>query len=455
MLTPAKIKNHHFESAGRNSYKADSVDSFLEEVASSYDKMFQENGEMFKKLNLLAERLEEYRKDEDNIRNALLAAQRTAEKIMNDAKEKADEMVAEVTERTTGDHARLDAEIAEKTNEANAQIQAMLSDARVQAQQIIDDATRDSKEAAISARSDMVKEEASLDTMKQEVTKFKKLLLDQYNEQIALVEKLPEFFYEQAKKEEEERAAAEAAAKAEAEAAEAAAKAEAEAAERAAKEAEEAAILAEAEAIAAMSDNVDDSEEIGDVDAVIEEVKEKMEEENAEIDVTKLQMMIAEDEDDEPVYDDDEEDDEPVAPADDAELVLPEVDDASEEYLNKIVDDFKLDDDIVTSNGDIMFTKRTRTDSLDESEAKMKAKVAEMAEAEVVADEEVVDDTAYEEDEEENESDGFSVNVDKIDNYTDDDDDDFLNELDDDDDDDDDDDNGGGFGSKLMGFFKK
>lgn len=454
MLTPAKIKNHHFESAGRNSYKADSVDSFLEEVASSYDKMFQENGEMFKKLNLLAERLEEYRKDEDNIRNALLAAQRTAEKIMNDAKEKADEMLAEVTERTSGDHARLDAEIAEKTDEANSKIQAMLADARLQAQQIIDDATRDSKEAAISARSDMIKEEAALETMKQEVTKFKKLLLDQYNEQLALVEKLPEFFYEQAKKEEEEKAAAEAAAKAEAEAAEAAAKAEAEAAEKAEQEAAEAAALAEAEAIAAMSENAEESEEVEDVDAVIDEVIEKAEEEMAEIDVSKLQMMIADDEDDEPVYDDDEEDDESVALSSDAELVLPEVDDASEEYLNKIVDEFKLDDDLVTSNGDIMFTKRTRTDSLDESEAKMKAKAAEMAEmAEAEADEAEAEAEA-EEESNEIESNGFAVNVDKIDSYSDDDD-DFLNELDDDDDDDDDDNNGGGFGSKLMGFFKK
>ena len=78
MLTPAKIKNHHFEASGRNAYKADSVDSFFEEVAESYEQMFRENGEMYKKISLLAERLEEYRNDEDNIRNALLTAQRMA-----------------------------------------------------------------------------------------------------------------------------------------------------------------------------------------------------------------------------------------------------------------------------------------------------------------------------------------------------------------------------------------
>lgn len=413
MLTPAKIKNHHFEVAGRNSYKADSVDTFLEEVADSYDKMFQENGEMFKKLNLLAERLEEYRKDEDNIRNALLDAQRTAGKVISDAKEKADEMIAEVTERTTNDHARIDAEIAEKTNAANMQIQTMLAEAQAQAEKIIDDATRDSKEAAIRARDNMIKEEAALDTMKQEVTKFKKLLLDKYSEQVALVESLPEFIYEQAAKEEAEKAAAEQA------------------------KAEEEAVVEEA----VVEEQIEETAEEEIAVPAMAEVDETAFEEADEIDVSRLQEMIADDE--EKIEDDYAEIvDEPIveetfeAESDDADLVLPEVDEASEEYLNKIVDDYATDEDTAeTGAGDIMFTKRTRTDSLDESEAKMRAKVeANAAEFE------------------DKEDGGFTVNLDKLDSYSDDD--DFLNELDDEDDDLDDDD-GESLASKFKGFFKK
>ena len=44
MLTPAKITNHHFEASGRNAYKAESVDTFIREVAESYEQMFRENG---------------------------------------------------------------------------------------------------------------------------------------------------------------------------------------------------------------------------------------------------------------------------------------------------------------------------------------------------------------------------------------------------------------------------
>ncbi|MCQ2479998.1 MAG: DivIVA domain-containing protein, partial [Clostridia bacterium] len=68
MLTPSKIMNHHFEVAGKNAYRAHSVDEFFDIVAESYEQMFKENGELVKKISILAERLEEYKNDEDNIR---------------------------------------------------------------------------------------------------------------------------------------------------------------------------------------------------------------------------------------------------------------------------------------------------------------------------------------------------------------------------------------------------
>ena len=171
MLTPAKITNHHFEASGRNAYKAESVDTFIREVAESYEQMFRENGEMFKKINLLAQRLEEYRNDEDNIRNALLTAQRAAEKITREAQEKADK------ERTDTENERLDAAAKEMLSNAKYQADAIVAEARKQAEEIAQKAVQESKEASVNARSDMIKELAALETMKQEVTKFKQQIL--------------------------------------------------------------------------------------------------------------------------------------------------------------------------------------------------------------------------------------------------------------------------------------
>lgn len=209
MLTPAKIKNHHFEAAGRNAYKADSVDRFFEEVAASFEQMFRENGEMYKKISLLAERLEEYRNDEDNIRNALLTAQRMSEQIQREAREKADTLVAEAQARAVAENARVDAETAEMLAQAQYQAQTIVAEATKQGEKIIYDATHESKEAAISARDWMIKEEAALEMMKVEVTKFKKQILESYAEQLALIEMIPEIVYAQvdAEKEEVEEAA--------------------------------------------------------------------------------------------------------------------------------------------------------------------------------------------------------------------------------------------------------
>lgn len=204
MLTPAKIKNHHFEAAGRNAYKADSVDRFFEEVAASYEQMFRENGEMYKKISLLAERLEEYRNDEDNIRNALLTAQRMSEQIQREAREKADALVSEAQARAVAENARVDAETNEMLAQATYQAQAIVAEATKQGEKIIYDATHESKEAAISARDWMIKEEAALEMMKVEVTKFKKQILESYAEQLALIEMIPEIVYAQIDEEKEE-----------------------------------------------------------------------------------------------------------------------------------------------------------------------------------------------------------------------------------------------------------
>lgn len=49
MLKPEQIRSHRFISAGRGTYEAGDVDSFLSEVAMSYEQVFRENGDLVKK----------------------------------------------------------------------------------------------------------------------------------------------------------------------------------------------------------------------------------------------------------------------------------------------------------------------------------------------------------------------------------------------------------------------
>ncbi len=192
MLTPSKIKNHHFEAAGKNAYRAQSVDDFFDIVADSYEQMFKENGELVKKISLLAERLEEYRNDEDNIRAALLTAQRMADQIMRETNEKAEAQMADATANAKKIEENATLKANEVVAKAQAQADAALAQAATNAKRLIEDATAESKEQAVIARDRMIKTQAALGLVEQEADKFKKDLLSLYSQHIELISKIPE-----------------------------------------------------------------------------------------------------------------------------------------------------------------------------------------------------------------------------------------------------------------------
>lgn len=340
LLTPAKIKNHHFEASGRNSYRAESVDSFFEEVSESYEKMFEENGEMFKKISQLAERLEEYKKDEDNIRNALLVAQRSAEKTTSEAIAKAEALITAAEQRAQSENEKTDAAVSEKLQKAAYEAKAIIDEANRQAEKIINDATYDSKEAGIKARDSMIKEEAALEMMKVEVTKFKTQILDMYSEQLALIEQLPEIVREKIDQSREEEPAVPAQE------------------EQIPAETEIPAEAAEAPATDSVSGEQETAEEP-------EEASGNTEDEEPEVEVEILQQMIDESEDEDAPADDADE----VVDAGGAEgetdgsdpdgeasgfddIVLPKID-SDEETVDRVISEL----DGEAGPGDIMFTK--------------------------------------------------------------------------------------------------
>ncbi len=398
MLTPAKITNHHFEASGRNAYKAESVDSFIKEVADSYEQMFRENGEMYKKINLLAQRLEEYRNDEDNIRNALLTAQRAAEKITKEAQDKADKLLADVQERTDSENERLDAAAKEILAKAKYQADYIVEESQKQAKDIVEKAVVESKEASVNARSDMIKELAALETMKQEVTKFKQQILGEYAAQVELINKLPEVVIEQMNKAEEEKAEEEKAEEAPAE----------EPVPEEAAEEESETVVEEAEP---ETDNTVIPFEESTEEAKAPEVREA---EN--MDVDHLQQMIEQPEHTVAESDtsfEDEDEEEAEESTEPTVFIVPDIDEESDEELDRIVDDYGTESK--PEPKDIMFTKPKKT---------------------------------------EDDREGFKLKFENIDSYAvDDSDDNYLDDLDDDDLDDDD--GNSGLAGKLKGFFRK
>ena len=179
MLTPAQVRNPQFTRI-RGGYKAIDVDDFMRDVAASYDQMFRENGELIKKIEILADQVEKYRKDEDNIRDALLAAQRTADQIVKEAHESVESQLANA--RT---------ESKNLVNNASLKAEGILATAKEKSDRILADAKARSEDIISQKKDEIAHEEQSLQKMKREVSDFRSKIMSLYKQQVELISGLP------------------------------------------------------------------------------------------------------------------------------------------------------------------------------------------------------------------------------------------------------------------------
>ncbi len=95
MLTIDEIKNVSFRKAGIGGYKPEDVDTFIDQVLITFEQLRKEKSDLIKKMDILATRVEEYRADEDSVRNAMLSAQRVADTTIREARAKAARILEE------------------------------------------------------------------------------------------------------------------------------------------------------------------------------------------------------------------------------------------------------------------------------------------------------------------------------------------------------------------------
>ena len=136
-MTSKDIASKKFEKAkGFGGYKVDDVEDFMDRVAEYVERLESEKQEMADKLSVLADKLEEYRADEDSLRTALLGAQKLGDSVIKESKTKAE---------------------------------IILRDANIKAEKIVSDAR---------GRAD--EEQRRLETIKRSVSEFKKDIISLY-----------------------------------------------------------------------------------------------------------------------------------------------------------------------------------------------------------------------------------------------------------------------------------
>ena len=150
MINSNDLRNLTF-SPEQNGYNVDEVKKALNNAADTIDGYVNESKELYRKMEILAKKIEEYREEEDSIKHALINAQKMADKIEKESKETADKLVSEseATAKKTVDEANEKSEsIISEAREFSAKL---LKEKNEEAQRIVDDANKKAGETISAA----------------------------------------------------------------------------------------------------------------------------------------------------------------------------------------------------------------------------------------------------------------------------------------------------------------
>lgn len=158
MISASDIRDRKFEKAAFG-YKQEDIDDFLAELITEFEEIDAEREDLHSKIQILADKVREYRQDEDALKDALLGAQKQVHKVVAEAQEKADEIIAQAEEK---------------------------------AKILIDEATVQHEAAMEKNRAEIAKEKENLVEAQKQVTEFKKSLFDMYKTHLEMISAMPE-----------------------------------------------------------------------------------------------------------------------------------------------------------------------------------------------------------------------------------------------------------------------
>ena len=158
MITAKDVQKKKFEKV-KFGYSPEEVDSFLAQIENDLRLLQQDLDDSNEKVQLLADKVREYKDTEDDLKNALLLAQKQARQVVEEAQAKADAIVTEA-----------------KNSVDSVKAQAL----------------HDSETQLRNITTQLEQETASLVDTRHQVSEFKRALFDMYKEHLELISRLPE-----------------------------------------------------------------------------------------------------------------------------------------------------------------------------------------------------------------------------------------------------------------------
>ena len=112
MFTPQQIDQISFGKATFGGYDMQDVDEFLEPLTEDYVTLYKENALLKSKMRVLVGKLEEYRKNEASMKDAMVNAQKTCDMMVREAEQKCAQMLSEASATASANTVNYDALVA-------------------------------------------------------------------------------------------------------------------------------------------------------------------------------------------------------------------------------------------------------------------------------------------------------------------------------------------------------
>ena len=112
MFTPQQIDQISFKKATFGGYDMEQVDEFLEPLTEDYVTLYKENALLKSKMRVLVGKLEEYRKNEASMKDAIVNAQKTCDLMVKEAEAKCTQMLSDANAAAVAGAKNADALIA-------------------------------------------------------------------------------------------------------------------------------------------------------------------------------------------------------------------------------------------------------------------------------------------------------------------------------------------------------
>ncbi len=186
------ILARRFEKATFNGYKTEDVDEFLRELSGEFAQLQKEKSEMERKLEVLADKIREYRDDEDALKDALLMAQKQGNQIIGEAKTAAEKLKKETDEAVAKQLSDAKEKSEKMIKDADEYAKRMTKESNQRADKLVKDARTKADEINALMQRQTEIQQTILQKTRKEADEYRNRIITAYQAQIELVNKLPE-----------------------------------------------------------------------------------------------------------------------------------------------------------------------------------------------------------------------------------------------------------------------